>query len=93
MDLLSPNSDDFTEAEYGALRAGLGGDEDQITEFAVIYYRQGKPMVEGPYERSLAERKAGSKGGRIAERTVTTLRGPWVPADERFAEFDKTSEI
>jgi hypothetical protein len=91
MDLLSPNPDDFSDNENAALRDALGGDEDQITEFAVIYFRHGKLEVEGPFDRRLAEVKAKARRGRIAERTVTTMRGPWVPAAEQFAEFDKAT--
>ena len=84
--------DDFTDNEYEALSESLPGPEEMTIEFAVIYHRHGKPQVEGPYPRRLAEIKARDRGGRIAERTKTVDYGLWTPADNRLAEFDKATD-
>ena len=90
--LVGYDAEEFTEDEYLALAEQLPGQEEMTIEFAVLYYRRGEPIVEGPYPRRLAEIKARDKRGQIAERTKTVQYGLWVPADSRLAEFDKANE-
>ena len=74
---LSPN-------DYDALYEMDGRSEDARTEFAVVYFKRGKPVAEGPFtERHVAEAVARNKRGVIAERTVTTDFGLWAPSDPR----------
>lgn len=92
MDQSGPAYDDLTEDEYAALAVHLGDQEALTVEFAVVYWRKGKLVAEGPFPRSVAESKAEAKRGVIAERTKQTIYGLWTPADSRLAEFDKTTE-
>ena len=79
-----PEITDLTDDEYDALADLDGRTEDARTEFAVVYFKRGKPVAEGPYaERHVAEAQARSKRGVIAERTVTTDFGLWTPSDPR----------
>ncbi len=88
----SSSARDLTDAEYAALADQLGGQEELTVEFAVVYHSRGELVVEGPFARSLAERKAKDNHGVIAERTKQTIYGLWTSADPRLAEFDKTTE-
>jgi hypothetical protein len=84
--------DDFTEEEYEALSDALPGQEELTVEFAVVYWRKGRPVVEGPYPRRAAEAKAKARGGQVAERTRQVTFGLWTVADERMADADMAAE-
>jgi hypothetical protein len=76
--------EDLTEAEYDAIRELDSRTHDMRIEFAVVYFKRGKPFAEGPFtERHIAEAVAANKRGQIAERTVTTDFGLWAPYDPR----------
>lgn len=73
---------DLTADEYDALYDLNLPTEDARTEFAVVYYRRGKLVAEGPFEeRRLAEVRVRAKGGVIAERQVITDFGLWTPSN------------
>ncbi len=92
MDQPHPSQDDLTEAEYEALATHLGDQEEMTVQFAVVYYRRGELVAEGPFSRSVAEGKANAKLGVVAERTKQTTYGMWTATDPRFAEFDQATE-
>jgi hypothetical protein len=80
--------DEITEDEYEALAELDGRTEEARTEYAVVYFRRGKPFAEGPFEeRRLAEVRVHTSSGVIAERQVVTNFGPWAespkPAEEK----------
>jgi hypothetical protein len=75
---------EITEDEYEALSELDGRTEDARTEYAVVYFRRGELVAEGPFEeRRLAELRVTAKGGVIAERQVITDFGLWAPSDPR----------
>lgn len=75
---------DLTNDEYDALHDLDGRTEEARTEYAVVYFKRGKPVAEGPFtERHAAEANARNKRGVIAERTVTIDFGLWTPSDPR----------
>jgi hypothetical protein len=77
-------TDDLTTQERDALAATLGDDDSHqewTYEYAVVAYKRGKPLAEGPYPRHLAEKKAEDKGGVVAKRTKTTFWGRWTALD------------
>lgn len=75
---------DLTDDEYDALHDLDPRTEDTRIEYAVVYFKRGKPVAEGPFtERHAAEANARTKRGVIAERTVTTDFGLWTPSDPR----------
>lgn len=80
-------SNELTEQEMAVLADILGDDETyqyQVQEYAVVSYRQGKLVAEGPYDyRHLAEQKAKDKGGVVAERVRTTSWGRWASLTEK----------
>jgi hypothetical protein len=73
---------DLTADEYDAIYDLNLPTEDARTEFAVVYFRRGKLVAEGPFEeRRLAEVRVQAKGGVIAERPVITDFGLWTASD------------
>lgn len=75
---------EITEKEFEAIAALDGRTEDARTEFAVVYFKRGKPVAEGPFtERHVAESVAARKHGLIAERNVITDFGLWTNSDPR----------
>lgn len=84
MDKITDTVPDLAADEYDALYELNLPTEDARTEFAVVYYRLGKLVAEGPFEeRHPAETRVRAKGGVIAERQVTTDFGLWIPSDPR----------
>jgi hypothetical protein len=79
-----PEITDLTDDEYDALHDLDTRTEDTRIEYAVVYFKRGKPVAEGPFtERHAAEANARNKRGVIAERIVTIDFGLWAPSDPR----------
>jgi hypothetical protein len=72
---------EITDDQHKALNT-LDHDRETRHEFAIVYYKNGQPVAEGPFDqRRLAEARARAKGGTIVERPVTTEVGSWAPSD------------